>query len=112
MAKIIAILKRKDGLTHEDFSRYWYEKHGPLAAKVIPGIKKYVQNHAVKLPGGGEPRIDGVAEIWFDDLESFQAMSRWYMSDEGKILRDDEKSFLNMSKVIGFVAEERIIKEF
>ena len=111
MVKLIAIMKRKDGLTYEEFSRYWYEKHGPLAAKAIPGLRKYVQNHAVKLPGRGEPPIDGVAELWFDDLESFQAMTGWRMSDEGKILLDDEKSFMNMSKVIAFVAEERVIKE-
>ena len=111
MVKLIAIMKRKDGLTYEEFSRYWYEKHRPLAVKVIPGLRKYVQNHEVKLPGGGESRIDGVAELWFDDLQSFQAMTDWRMSDDAKILLDDEKSFMDMSKVIAFVTEERVIKE-
>ena len=111
MVKFVAMMKRKSGMTAEEFSQYWYEKHAPLVMEVLPGIKRYVQNHAVKLPGRtGEPRVDGILELWFEDLESWQRFTDWYFSDDGKVLRDDELKFIDMSTVISFVAEEKVIK--
>ena len=40
MVKVIALLKRKDNLTQEEFSRYWWQKHGVLVAKTVPGLKR------------------------------------------------------------------------
>jgi uncharacterized protein (TIGR02118 family) len=114
MIKVIAMLKRKSGMTIEEFSRYWREKHAPLADTLLPAEvaleqKRYVQNYAVKLPGGGEPSFDGVAEICFNDLESFRKWNDWYFSDDAKPLRDDEENFMDKSKRVIVVTEERVI---
>ncbi len=111
MVKLIAMIKRKEGMTREEFSRYWEEKHGPLIVKLFPGMKRYVQNHAVRLPGGGEPQFDGMVEVWFDDLQSWRAVANFSQSDEGKVLRDDEEKFIDRSKIVFLVAEERVIKQ-
>lgn len=111
MVKLIEILKRKDGMPLEEFSRYWREHHGPLAVQTLPGFKRYVQNHALWLPGSGEPRIDGVTELWFDDLESQRACAAWYNSEEGRALREDEARFTEIGKATFFVCEEVVIKE-
>ena len=110
MVKLIAMLKRKSGITMEEFSQYWHEKHGPLALTIMPGVKKYIQNHTVRLTGGGEPRFDGVAEICFDDLESWHKWTDWYLGDEGKALRDDEEKFMDRSKIVALITDERVIK--
>ena len=114
MVKIIAMVKRKSGMTAEEFSRYWYEQHAPFFRTVIPQAvlsqqKGYVQNHAVRLASGREPPFDGVAEICFDSLESFRKWNDWYFSDDAKALRDDEENFMDRSEVIVVVAEERLI---
>ncbi len=109
MVKLIGLVKRKAGMTQEEFSRYWEKEHGPLVARVFPGAKRYVQNHPVKLPGGGEPQVDGVVEIWFDDLESFLAASDFYRGDRGKVIRDDEDKFIDRSQMVFLVAEEKVI---
>jgi uncharacterized protein (TIGR02118 family) len=112
MVKVIALLKKKDGLTQEEFSRYWREKHGVLVAKTVPGLKRYVQNHVMKLPGGREPSIDGLAELWYDDMESWRKSAEWYLGDIGKIIRDDEDNFIDKSKMVFIVAEEdEVFKE-
>jgi hypothetical protein len=36
MIKIIGFMKKKEGLTLDEFSHYWGEKHAPLALRVIP----------------------------------------------------------------------------
>jgi len=109
MVKLITLIKRKSGLSQEEFSRYWEEKHGPLVVKHLPGMKRYVQNHAVRL-SSGEPQVDGVVEIWYDDLESYRAASDFYLGDEGKVIRDDEEKFIDRGKMVFFVAEEKVIK--
>ena len=108
MIKSFSILKKKANLTQEEFLRYWKEKHGPLAAKVIPGLRKYVQNHAITVPGV-ELNIDGIVEIWWDNLGSLQNYLAWRQSEEAKVLIEDEKRFLDTNSVVRFFAEEQVI---
>ena len=111
MVKVITMLKRRDGLALEEFLRYWQEKHGPLLLKLVPGLKRYVQNTPVRLPRSGELQFDGIAELWFDDLESWRRATDFYLGDEGKPIRDDEEKFLDKSKLAFFVAEEKLITD-
>ncbi|MFC1824959.1 EthD domain-containing protein, partial [Thermodesulfobacteriota bacterium] len=103
-------LKKKEGLASEEFSRQWFEKIGPLAASTMPGFRRYVQNHAVTLPGAtGEPRIDGVTEIWFDDMEALQKFFKVALSDEGEQLRTEEDKIFDAENIFFFIAEEKVI---
>ena len=67
MIKLMALLFKKPGLTDEEFKSYWKGKHGALAGKIIPELRKYTQNHFLKLPGL-KYEGDGFVELWFDDL--------------------------------------------
>ena len=60
MVKWIAFLKRKPGLSVEDFQREWRTTHAEVARRV-PHVRGYVQSH-VLLSGyrKGEPAVDGV----------------------------------------------------
>ena len=54
MYKVIALLRRKPGVTQEEFADYWKHVHAPLVRTTLPGLRKYVLN--VAEPGrGGEP---------------------------------------------------------
>jgi uncharacterized protein (TIGR02118 family) len=110
MIKSFTLTKRIARLTQEEYLKYWRESHGPLAAKVIPGVRRYVQNHPIKIPGY-EFEIDGITEMWWDDLESLQNYLAWRQSDEGKILIEDEKKFSDSSRRRRFFAVEHVIKE-
>ena len=69
MIKVCELVKRRPGMTVEQFQDYWRTTHGTMVAG-IPGIQRYVQSHP--LPGGyrrGELPYDGVAEIWVEDKE-------------------------------------------
>ncbi len=108
MVKSIGLLKKKEGITQEQFLRHWKEIHGPIALKYAPGLRRYVQNHPVNLPGAKYP-YDGIAELWFDDVESALGFSKWLKSDAGKIARDDIKLFAD--RMDGFMAEEIVLRE-
>jgi uncharacterized protein (TIGR02118 family) len=109
MNKIVTLLHKKPGLTDAEFYKYWKEEHGPLAARLIPGLRKYTQSHLVKVPGV-ECAVDGFAELWFDNLEACQRFLAWRQTNEAKELRDDEDNFLDTRlKRVRYVIEEHHI---
>ena len=108
MIKSLTFLKKKPGLSKVEFLRYWKEKHGPLAARVVPGLRKYVQCHPVP---GFESDIDGIVELWWDSPEAFQAFLSWRQTDAAQVLKDDEDQFVDTSRWVRFVAEEHLIVE-
>jgi uncharacterized protein (TIGR02118 family) len=71
MFTVTFVLDEKPGTDRGEALRYWRDTHGPIAGK-IPGVRRYVQQHAVGAPEG-EPPFFGVASLYFDDQEAFAA---------------------------------------
>ncbi len=71
MFDVTFVLYERSGMAREDALRYWRETHGSIVAKV-PGLRRYVQHHAVGAPDGSPPFF-GVATISFDDQGAFGA---------------------------------------
>jgi uncharacterized protein (TIGR02118 family) len=105
MIKIIYCITRKEGLSVEQFQRYWRETHGPIAAR-IPGVRRYVQSHTLPetYAGTNAPPYDGAAELWWDDLDAMRAAMA---SPELEAAREDEKNFIDHANVAFFVTEEK-----
>ena len=108
MVKSMSFLKRKPGITKEEFIRYWKDLHAPIAAKIIPGLKRYVQNHPIDVPGL-ESDFDGIVEIWWESREALMKYPAWHESDEAIPLREDEEKFIDTKRLSRFFAEEHII---
>ncbi len=105
MIKMVAMVKKKEGMETGEFVRYWIEVHAPLEAK-WPGLKRYVISPAIGAPGGGEPEYDGVAELWFEDE---QAMNKALASPERQVSREDFLKFVGGATMM--VTEEHVIVE-
>jgi len=110
MVKLFVFLIRKKGITRQEFSRYWQNEHAEVVLRTFPEMKRYVQNHAIELSGQRDPPFDGIAESWFDDLESLRRAMDDYTNNKGKELREDEEKFLDRSRMPFFVCQERLIK--
>ena len=72
MIRIEFALRRKKGMSREDFQYYWQNVHGPLVARhsTTLNIHRYIQLHTLDDPindalaearGGMEAEYDGVA---------------------------------------------------
>lgn len=109
MVKMITFGKGKPVWSAEEYSKYWYEIHGPLFAAAFPQVKRYVQNHALNL-GKGHPAISGVGEFWFDDMEAFRSFGKLYNSEVSRPIWEDENKLIDKSTLSIFVCEERVIK--
>ena len=106
MVKLIGVVIRRPDLTHEECIRYWREVHGPLALQ-LPGLRRYVQNPAVTRPGR-DPKVDGFAEVWFDDEESLRAAFR---SEIGRQVTEDEANFVDRERAYGVIVTEVMMLE-
>ena len=119
MIKLTFCLKRLPGLSREEFQAYWREKHAPLVQRHagVLGIARYVQSHT--LPEGtasalaearraGGQDYDGVAELWWDSMDSFAAAG---LTDEGRAagqeLLEDEARFIDLPNSPIFLVEEK-----
>ena len=102
MIKQIYFIKRKPGMSFEEFKKYYLEVHAPLAKKSFPEIRKYIINFA--LQRGKETFYDAVTEVCLDDLETAIRLAK---SDTYRnIIFPDEENFLDRSVFRYLLTEE------
>ena len=108
-----AFLVRQEGMTHEEFIDHWQNNHTPIARE-IEGVVKYNQ----VIPADPEhAEFDGVAELYFEDLDKlYRALgsegSRDYDAPGGKAkeAREDVDNFLAIDERPRFIGQEQLVK--
>lgn len=71
MFKLMGLLRRLEGMTHEEFVAHWKSRHAELARRV-PGLRAYKLSVLSTHFEGGGPPYDGYGELWFDDRAAFE----------------------------------------
>ena len=94
MVKIVLLLHRRADLSIDEFRRYWHENHRPLVER-IPGLRRLVLNDVLAAPNEMPTVCDGIAEDWFDSVESMQAA---FASPEAQAVSADVVNFLDLSR--------------
>ncbi len=106
MIKAMSLIKRKPGMTQEEFAKHYEEVHVPLAMKHFP-FRKYVRNYVIKPPDAEGPDFDCITEVWFETMEDCQAAAEFSASKEYKVIADDEEKFMDRNKILAFLVDER-----
>jgi uncharacterized protein (TIGR02118 family) len=107
MVKAIFIASKLPGLTRDEFFDHWQNHHGRLGAR-LPGLRRYVQNHAITEAYADPGRThEGWSELWFDDLRSLRAAVN---SPDWKTLGEDGATLFAAPMGVG-VARERVQKD-
>lgn len=112
MIKLIGLLKKKAGVSTEDFRRYYETKHAPLVQRTLPVGGDYRRNYPylIRVEGKeveGEPEFDAIAEMWFADDAAYEAFAQ-AMRDpavRAAIVKDEEQ-FLDRSATRILMVEE------
>jgi len=105
MVRVHIWLRRKDGMSAEEFRDYWMDHHAPIARDGYEHLKGYVVNLVTRVPQGQEAAYDGVAELTWDDREGFSADMK---SEAAKRATDDLANFTSAGGLL-FV-EQTIVK--
>lgn len=120
MIKLVYCLRRRSDLDRTAFQTYWRETHGPLVAEraAALGVRRYVQGHTVDADGfheafrarndGSPEPYDGVAELWFDDLDAIGGTDEAAIA-AGATLLEDERNFIDLTRSPAFVVREHCL---
>lgn len=104
--KAIVLLKRRSGMSHEQFRQYYETSHVELAHKYLGHLfLDYRRNYPEMidtdaegnpLPAFAQSPYDAITEIRYKDREAFLESQR-IMSDPeiGKLFAEDEKHFMD-----------------
>jgi len=120
MIKLTFALVRLPHLTREAFQDYWFNMHAPLVASVreVLRIQRYVQLHSlpddisapIRASRGAPEPYDGVAQLWWASLDDLAAQGDDPAAREaGRLLLEDEKKFIDLSRSPLWFGEERVI---
>ncbi len=84
--KLVSILERQDGLTHEEFLERWNDH--PEHVVDLPNLRRYERLIPV---APDDCEFDGISEIYFDSVEDcVEAME----SDQGLAALEDATNFV------------------
>ena len=73
MLRVHIWVRKKDGMTAEEFRDRWLNEHAPIARDGYEHLTGYVVNLVTRVPQGQVAPYDGVAELTWDDRDGFSA---------------------------------------
>ena len=95
---------RKEGMSTEEFQRYWSEDHAPIAAK-LPKVRSYVNYAVTAATDAPDPVPDGFTILEFDSQEDCEAAMN---SEEMAASGEDAANFTSHFGVFN-VEPQRIV---
>lgn len=111
MIKLIVAIRRREGMTVEDFQEHWRTRHAALVREnpaTLKYVRKYVQCHTMpEQYTEGEAAFDGTAELWFDSTADRDAF--FNDPDYLRAVQPDEGKFADMSRTVFFATEEELV---
>lgn len=108
MLKVAILMKRRAGLSVQEFQDHLRNRYGSLAAKG-PGLRRYVQSYPLAQGyAKGELLFDALGEMWFDSIEAYDRYAR---STEFAVACKDEDAFLDRSRTVVMPVDVHVIKD-
>ncbi len=114
MIKMVTLLKRKPGMSMEEFIRYYESNHRKIGEKYLrPHAAKYIRRFLHPLPESIVPEAppekpyDVVMEIWFENREKMEAAFADLMTEEAQAeIVEDESKLFDRDRIYSSIVEE------
>ena len=90
-------LRRKDGMSAEEFHDYWLTTHAPIVRDGYANLRGYELHTVTRVAGDGEAPYDGVAVMAWDSRDDFKAD---IATDAAKAATEDMANFTGGSGVL------------
>jgi uncharacterized protein (TIGR02118 family) len=114
MIKLVCLMKRRAGMTFEEFVEHYETRHRPLVLSFNPRARRYarryLQPHSNLVYSAQEDSpYDVITEIWFDTPDEFdQGIGRMATPEAAAAIAADSDRLFDMSKAHFFtVVDER-----
>ncbi|KAA0942617.1 EthD family reductase [Streptomyces apricus] len=110
MIKMVMTLKRREGMTHDEFTHYQRNVHRPLLMSIPEAeqyIRRFVVSYPVPVPNCPEPDYDSVVETWFDTMDDLNALL--FSENFLKTVDPDHKNFVDLNSFGSIISEEEVV---
>lgn len=100
MIRVIVFIWKIDGISREDFIRYYENNHVPLVNDLLPFYSLYERQYPTQClyPDGTKSAADAITQLGFADVDAYEA---WLVElakpDVIETIRKDEANFLDSS---------------
>ena len=119
MIKFIQCIRKKPGLSHVEFRRYWAEyKERAAAVAEVAGVKRFsvstaltvAHNVHVQLERGTVAPFDGVAEFWFANASGIEEVfERPEVKKRVKAMQELQEQLADLKQSAFFFASEEVV---
>mgnify|MGYP006115675421 FL=1 len=112
MIKVISPMKRRLGMSVEDFRKYYENNHRIIGEKYLEGFAiKYIRRYTNPLLDRSgnlnNPEFDVLLEIWYPDMETFEACKKKLSEpDVIKEIREDEEKLFDTTYMRSYIVDE------
>ena len=119
MIKQVVFLRKKDGMSRQDFIDYYETRHAKLAVELVPSFARYerdfVDHEKTRSLGVGasDPilqRFDVMTTLWFRDRDGQRILVE-KMADPkiAKLIASDEENLFDRTAIQMFLVEEHVL---
>ena len=112
MYKVVILIKRRKGMSMDEFIDYYEKKHAPLATPMLLNIRRYVRHfirpfQSPTYPAASEGPADVVTEFWYDTQADFErAMENVSRPENAKVLQADEEKLFDRASIQIYTSEQ------
>jgi hypothetical protein len=112
MLKQVVLLKRRDGMSMDEFIDYYENHHAKMAERFMPLARRYVRRYVrpEKNPITGEVvelDFDVVMEIWWNSRQDFdETMKEIGKGETHRLFHEDEEKLFNSHNNRVFTVDE------
>lgn len=106
MIKLMLLLRRKAGMSVEEFREHYEHRHVPLASSFDTPLVRYRRNYVVEQTVGSSG-YDCITEVWYDlDGKWSDHRDRLISPEMAQTIARDEARFLDRAATCIMVVEE------
>lgn len=110
MVRLTCLVRRRPGMTPDEFHAYWRDVHGPLVASTRSAVHvlRYEQHHRPLADYRGEDDggYDGLTQQWFASIGSYRAS---LAEEDFARIAEDMPKFLDVDRLAFVLTEEPVV---
>lgn len=110
MIKLILALKRREGMSHDEFTHYQRQIHRPLLMAIPESeqyLRRFLVSYPIHQPGEPAPQYDSIVEAWFDTMDDLNGL--FSSTNFLESVDPDHENFIDLTSVVRMICEEDVV---